>query len=82
MKRRAFMLLGLLALALPTIAFLAGCKATPKVQVGIVLPTKDEPRWIQDETRFHDALKTAGFTTVRSCSARATPRRKTPTSNP
>ncbi len=31
------------------------------VQVGIVLPTKDEPRWIQDQTRFEDALKTAGF---------------------
>jgi putative multiple sugar transport system substrate-binding protein len=30
--------------------------------VGIVLPTKDEPRWIQDETRFNDALKTAGYT--------------------
>jgi putative multiple sugar transport system substrate-binding protein len=32
------------------------------VAVGIVLPTKDEPRWIQDETRFNDALKTAGYT--------------------
>jgi len=31
--------------------------ATP---VGIVLPTKDEPRWVQDETRFTDALKKAG----------------------
>ena len=30
-------------------------------QVGIVLPTKDEPRWIQDQTRFQDALKSAGF---------------------
>jgi putative multiple sugar transport system substrate-binding protein len=29
--------------------------------VGIVLPTKDEPRWIQDETRFNDALTKAGF---------------------
>jgi len=28
--------------------------------VGIVLPTKDEPRWIQDETRFKDLLATAG----------------------
>ncbi|KAF2956820.1 sugar-binding protein [Marinitoga sp. 38H-ov] len=27
------------------------------VDVGIVLPTKDEPRWVQDETRFKDALK-------------------------
>jgi len=29
--------------------------------VGIVLPTKDEPRWIQDETRFIDALTAAGY---------------------
>lgn len=27
------------------------------VDIGIVLPTKDEPRWVQDETRFKDALK-------------------------
>jgi PBP1b-binding outer membrane lipoprotein LpoB len=24
--------------------------------VGVVLPTKDEPRWIQDQTRFQDAF--------------------------
>jgi len=36
--------------------------AAGKVDIGIVLPTKDEPRWIQDETRFNDALKTAGYT--------------------
>lgn len=29
--------------------------------VGIVLPTKDEPRWIQDETRFQDALKNTPY---------------------
>jgi putative multiple sugar transport system substrate-binding protein len=29
--------------------------------VGIVLPTKDEPRWIQDETRFKDALTEQGY---------------------
>jgi putative multiple sugar transport system substrate-binding protein len=29
--------------------------------VGIVLPTRDEPRWIQDETRFKDALGAAGY---------------------
>jgi putative multiple sugar transport system substrate-binding protein len=29
--------------------------------VGIVLPTKDEPRWIQDETRFKEALSKAGY---------------------
>jgi len=35
--------------------------AAPKLAVGIVLPTKDEPRWIQDQTRFQDALKAAGY---------------------
>ena len=29
--------------------------------VGIVLPTKDEPRWIQDEARFKEALGAAGY---------------------
>ncbi|MDA3850582.1 MAG: sugar ABC transporter substrate-binding protein [Spirochaetaceae bacterium] len=31
------------------------------LSVGIILPTKDEPRWIQDETRFKDALEAAGY---------------------
>jgi len=31
------------------------------LSVGVVLPTKDEPRWIQDETRFKDAFKKAGY---------------------
>jgi putative multiple sugar transport system substrate-binding protein len=35
--------------------------AGEKLAVGIVLPTKDEPRWIQDETRFKDALTAAGY---------------------
>jgi len=35
--------------------------AFAQTTVGIVLPTKDEPRWIQDQTRFQDALKTAGI---------------------
>jgi putative multiple sugar transport system substrate-binding protein len=34
---------------------------TAKVSVGIVLPTRDEPRWIQDETRFKEALTAAGY---------------------
>ncbi|MGV8025467.1 MAG: sugar ABC transporter substrate-binding protein [Anaerolineaceae bacterium] len=54
---------------------LSACKTTPtpaaaepavaeegsSLAVGIVLPTKDEPRWIQDETRFSDALTAAGY---------------------
>ncbi|MBR0598213.1 sugar ABC transporter substrate-binding protein [Sinanaerobacter chloroacetimidivorans] len=31
------------------------------VDIGIVLPTKDEPRWVQDETRFKDALKDTDY---------------------
>ena len=29
--------------------------------VGVVLPTREEPRWIQDETRFRDTLEEAGY---------------------
>jgi len=32
-----------------------------KIAVGIVLPTKDEPRWIQDEARFTEALEAEGY---------------------
>jgi putative multiple sugar transport system substrate-binding protein len=32
-----------------------------KLAVGIVLPTKDEPRWLQDEARFKEALTAAGY---------------------
>ncbi len=44
----------------------AGENTTPvdegeTLAVGIVLPTKEEPRWIQDETRFRDALTAAGY---------------------
>ncbi|MDF2840103.1 MAG: hypothetical protein K0Q99_875 [Clostridia bacterium] len=34
---------------------------TNTVDVGIVLPTKDEPRWVQDETRFTEALKSTDY---------------------
>ena len=30
-------------------------------KVGIVLPTRDEPRWVQDETAFRTALEEAGY---------------------
>ncbi len=35
--------------------------AFAQTTVGIVLPTKDEERWIQDQNRFQSALKTAGI---------------------
>ncbi|HHT44000.1 MAG TPA: sugar ABC transporter substrate-binding protein [Fastidiosipila sp.] len=33
-----------------------------QIQVGIVLPTKDEPRWLQDQAQFEKILSSAGFT--------------------
>jgi ABC-type sugar transport system ATPase subunit len=41
----------------------AANRPTPsdKVTVGVVLPTKDEPRWLQDQARFQDAFKAAGY---------------------
>ncbi len=45
------------------IAVVAGSAIFAQVQIGVVLPTKDEPRWIQDQTRFEDAFKKAGMST-------------------
>lgn len=39
-----------------------GAAADGEVQVGIVLPTKDEPRWLQDQAQFEAILGDAGFT--------------------
>ncbi|HSG19949.1 MAG TPA: substrate-binding domain-containing protein, partial [Burkholderiaceae bacterium] len=39
----------------------AGPPAAVTGSVGVVLPTRAEPRWIQDETRFKDAFEAAGY---------------------
>jgi len=67
MSRKA--LYSLIALFVAATMILPACgaaaTATPSSSVsgsvGIVLPTKDEPRWIQDETRFKDAFTKAGY---------------------
>ncbi len=38
-----------------------GLDTMGKLSVGVILPTKDEPRWIQDEARFKDAFEAAGY---------------------
>lgn len=59
---KTIILLLVLAIMLATIGT-AGCGTTSKkTDIGIVLPTKDEPRWVQDETRFRDALKSTSYT--------------------
>jgi putative multiple sugar transport system substrate-binding protein len=34
----------------------SAAKDDGKIDVGIVLPTKDEPRWLQDQARFEDVI--------------------------
>lgn len=63
MIRKMSKLFSLVACAL-FIVSIFGCKPAQKAEglsVGIVLPTKDEPRWIQDETRFKEALQKKGY---------------------
>lgn len=38
-----------------------GDKKDGKVDVGIVLPTKDEPRWLQDQARFEDVISKTNY---------------------
>lgn len=71
MKRFSKLLVLVLVLTLVVTMFAAcggetkdsgeGDKPAGTVDIGIVLPTKDEPRWVQDETRFHDALKSTDY---------------------
>jgi putative multiple sugar transport system substrate-binding protein len=41
----------------------AATEAPPAMgnKVGVVLPTKEEPRWLQDEARFKEAFEAAGY---------------------
>ena len=58
MKKISKIVLAAVAVLMITSVAFIGCgPKKAKVDVGIVLPTKDEPRWVQDETRFLEALK-------------------------
>jgi len=60
MKTARIIVALLVSVLLVTIVF-TGCQKKAATQVGIVLPTKDEPRWIQDQTRFMESLQNAGI---------------------
>jgi len=65
-KKAVFSLMSLLVMATMILSACGAPAATAtqaatKLGVGIVLPTKDEPRWIQDETRFKEALTAKGY---------------------
>ncbi|MCI3920753.1 sugar-binding protein [Paenibacillus sp. TRM 82003] len=57
--------IALMMVLLMVAAFAAACgnSGSGSVSVGIVLPTKDEPRWVQDEQRFKEALEGTKYTT-------------------
>lgn len=58
MKHRKLVILAtVFVMVLATLVGCTGGAKSGKVDIGIVLPTKDEPRWVQDETRFKEALK-------------------------
>jgi putative multiple sugar transport system substrate-binding protein len=66
--KRSFKSIALLLVVMVFAALVAACGnnsggSGSKVSVGIVLPTKDEPRWVQDEQRFKDALSGTKYTT-------------------
>lgn len=67
--KRGFKTIALLMVIMMFAAVAAACGKNgssgsgSKVSVGIVLPTKDEPRWVQDEQRFKDALSGTKYTT-------------------
>ena len=61
-------LYSLLAVMMAAAMILSACgpsttatTAASSLAVGIVLPTKDEPRWLQDQARFQDALTKDGY---------------------
>ena len=67
-RKTLYSIMGVFMIAAIVLSACGGAAtATPETSspvsgtVGIVLPTRDEPRWIQDETRFRDALTAAGY---------------------
>lgn len=62
--KKSFKWTALILVMMIMTALAAACgKSSNEVNVGIVLPTKDEPRWVQDEARFKEALDGTDYTT-------------------
>lgn len=65
--KRVWKLFSLMLVVSMLAVMLAACNSDKTgsgdgVSIGIVLPTKDEPRWVQDEQRFKDALADSEYT--------------------
>lgn len=63
--KKSFKSISLMLVVMVFATIMAACNSNGggEVSVGIVLPTKDEPRWVQDEQRFKDALSGTKYTT-------------------
>lgn len=63
--KKGFKLISLMVILAIFASIAAACNSgdSKDVSVGIVLPTKDEPRWVQDEQRFKEALEGTKYTT-------------------
>ncbi|SFS61792.1 sugar ABC transporter substrate-binding protein [Paenibacillus sp. BC26] len=61
--KKGFKSIALVMVIMLFAAIVSACGDSKKVSVGIVLPTKDEPRWVQDETRFKAALDGTDYST-------------------
>jgi len=57
MKRLLILVLAVLA----AFTFVVSCSQQASSEIGIILPTKDEPRWLQDEAQFVKLVKDSGY---------------------
>ena len=54
-------LISLLLVLVMVLGLFAGCGAKNKLDIGIVLPTKDEDRWLADEATFKQMIEEKGI---------------------
>ena len=54
-------LVSLLLVLVMVLGLCVGCGAKEKLDIGIVLPTKDEDRWLADEATFKQLIEEKGY---------------------
>lgn len=54
-------LVSLLLVLVMVLGLCVGCGAKDKLDIGIVLPTKDEDRWLADEAKFLELIEEKGY---------------------
>ena len=54
-------LVSLLLVLVMVLGLCVGCGAKDELDIGIVLPTKDEDRWLADEAKFLELIEEKGY---------------------